>query len=136
MTTAILTWYNCGKKGHHARACQGENSKISRPTGAHHKSKNNESSMGKPVSKVRAEHMWCSVHETDFQDDTDRYVQRSPPPSKNGGAHIVASVLLNASSPPVNDDENCFEIHKGFALLDLWKATSKGFFTPTATASR
>ena len=72
MTTAISTWYNCGNKGHYSRAFQGKDSKISRSAGAHDKPKNNDSSMGKPVSKVGAEHRWCSVHKTNFHDDTER----------------------------------------------------------------
>ena len=74
----------------------GNNSKS---TGPQDKQEKKEYSIIKAGSNDEAGQKPCSVHKTISHDDSERY------PSQSNSTHI-ASAVLSAISPPVNDDDN------------------------------
>lgn len=65
-------------------------------------------SNGKAGSKDTTEQKWCSLHKTTTHDDAERYAQGAPRgrrwPSQNDGAHLTVSVVLCASTPLADDN--------------------------------
>ena len=91
MTVETLTCHNCGKKGHYTRNCKSkkDSNNNSKPTGAHDKRKNKESSKVKKRSNYTAEQKRCYVHKTTSHDDAECYRQGAPRPPENDNAHIA-----------------------------------------------
>ena len=96
----------CGKQGHHVRICRYKSrDDNSSTTEAHDKKPQNKKlSGGKAGAKGAAGQKWCSLHKTTSHSDEGCYEQGAPRPERTG-AHL-ASAVLTAGSPPVNDNEN------------------------------
>ena len=112
MTAETTTCNHCGQGGHLTRNFwkKRDEDNQSGSGGNHHDNKRkNKKSFGKKGgsktgSKGAAGQKWCSVHKTTVHSDDKCYAQGAPRP-KRGGVNL-ASAVLTASSPPVNDDDN------------------------------
>ena len=129
MTAETSTCRNCGKVGHLVRNCRQKRNEAHNSTGggAYDKKPKTKKYFGGKAgstagSKGASGQKWCSVHKTTSHSDEGCYAQGAQRP-EHKGAHL-ATAVLSAGSPPVNDDENPSlnfddDFDKGFAFSGL-----------------